>query len=236
MATAAVVGLSAGKRLLSSSFYYSDLTDKLSYINSDHHGQVNSTRNVVAAKKSLSNYSPSYPSSNRNTQSIKAVKERVDIDYVASTTEEPWFQSSADVEEEEEEDSSELNSSVEALLLLQKSMLEKQWSLSFERTVLTDPPVVKKTDNDIPVTCSGLSARRRRLTSKKKLAAQNKSMMSRDVGARQLKSMISPDLIQNRLKGYVKGVVSEELLTHAEVVRLSNKIKKGLSLEEQRFR
>ncbi|KAK3229464.1 hypothetical protein Dsin_001345 [Dipteronia sinensis] len=199
MATAAVIGLSSGNRLLSSSFYYSDLTtEKLSYVN-DHaslpHYQVNSTKNVVAAKKS-SDYSPSFPSSNRNSQSIKA------------STQSP---------NEVEEERSELYYSVEALLLLHKSMLEKQWSLSF------DPPT-KKT-----VTCSGVSARQRRLNSKKKILMQHNA-------SKQLKSMIIPDLLQNHLKGYVKGVVSEELLTHVEVVRLSNKIKTGLSLEERKLR
>ena len=37
-----------------------------------------------------------------------------------------------------EVESSEMGYSVEALLLLQKSMLEKQWNLSFEREVLTE--------------------------------------------------------------------------------------------------
>ncbi|KAH7511486.1 hypothetical protein ACOSP7_014203 [Xanthoceras sorbifolium] len=229
MATAAVIGLSAGKRLLSSSFYYSDITEKLSYVN-DHgstHYQVNSTKNVVAAKKS-SNYSPSFPSSNQNTQSIKALKEHVNSD--CASTAEPWYQSSNNVEEE----STELDYSIEALLLLQKSMLEKQWSLSFERTVLTDPPS-KKTHKKIPVTCSGVSARQRRLNSKKKILSQNKSMMQHN-GSKQLKAMISPELLQNRLKGYVKGVVNDELLTHAEVVCLSKKIKSGLSLEERKLR
>ncbi|KAK2658546.1 hypothetical protein Ddye_005079 [Dipteronia dyeriana] len=230
MATAAVIGLSSGKRLLSSSFYYSDLTEKLSYVN-DHaslpHYQFNSTKNVVAANKS-SNYSPSLPSSNRNSQSIKAVKDHVDTDY-ASTTTEPWFQSSNDLEEE----TSELHYSVEALLLLHKSMLEKQWSLSFESTVLTDPPT-KKTHKKIPVTCSGVSARQRRLNSKK-ILTQKKSSVQQN-GSKHLKSMIIPDLLQNRLKGYVRGVLSEELLTHAEVVRLSKKIKSGLSLEERKLR
>ena len=55
-------------------------------------------------------------------------------------------------------------------------------------------------------------------------------------GAMQLKSKISPELLQHRLKSYVKGLVSEELLSHAEVVNLSEKIKVGLSLEEHKSR
>lgn len=229
MATAAVIGLSAGKRLLSSSFYYSDISEKLSYINDlgSANSQVGSPKNVVAAKKS-SNYSPSFPSSNRKTQPIKALKEHVDTNF--ASTAQPWVEPPNDIEEE----SSELDYSVEALLLLQKSMLEKQWNLSFERTILTDSPS-KKTHKKVPVTCSGVSARQRRVNSKKKILSQNKSVFQQN-GSKQLRSTISPELIQNSLKGYVKGVVSEELLTHAEVVRLSKKIKTGLSLDDHKLR
>lgn len=50
----------------------------------------------------------------------------------------------------------------------------------------------------------------------------------------QLRSIVSPELFQNRLKGYVKGVVIEEMLFHAKVVNLSEKIKVGLSLDEHK--
>ncbi|XWS42821.1 hypothetical protein CRYUN_Cryun16bG0047200 [Craigia yunnanensis] len=228
MATTAVIGLSTGKRLLRS-FSYSDVIEKLSY-SSDYrpsHYQTSSTKSLIVAKKS-SNCSQSLPSSNRCTQSIKALKEHVDIASIISTAE-PWFPGSNDLEEE----SYDLDCSVEALLLLQKSMLEKQWTLSFERTVFTESPS-RKTHKKIPVTCSGVSARQRRFNTKKKILSQNKSMIQPN--AKQLRSLISPELLQSRLKGYVKGVVSEELLNHAEVVRLSKKIKVGLSLEEQRLR
>ncbi|XP_075650300.1 RNA polymerase sigma factor sigA isoform X1 [Castanea sativa] len=230
MATAAVIGLSAGKRLLSSSYYYSDLTDKLSYVN-DHalaHNQITSTKKVISSKRS-SNYSPSFTSSNQQTQSIKAVKEHVDITSSPST-EEPWFQRPTSLEEE----SSDLNYSVEALLLLQKSMLEKQWNLSFERTVLTDSPrgrILKK----IPVTCSGVSARQRRITTRKK-NLNKKGYMMQPCTNKQMRSMISPELLQNRSKGYVNGVLSEYSLTHSDVVCLSKKIKTGISLEEHKLR
>lgn len=230
MATAAVIGLSAGKRLLSSSSYYSDLTEKLPYVN-DHalaNYQISSTKKVISAKKS-SNFSPSFTSSDRQTQSIKAVKEHVDITSSPSTAE-PWIQRPNDLEEE----SSDLDYSVEALLLLQKSMLEKQWNLSFEGTVLTDSPrgrILKK----LPVTCSGVSARQRRMTTRKKLLNKNGNMMQPCI-SKQLRSMISPGLLQNRSKGYLKGVISEDLLSHADVVCLSKKIKTGLSLEEQKLR
>ncbi|WCJ27737.1 RNA polymerase sigma factor sigA [Euphorbia peplus] len=230
MAIAAVIGLSAGQRLLSSTFYYSDLTDKLSNAN-DHgstHYQAVSGKTMIVAKKS-SNLGPGFPGSNRNTQSIKAVKEHVDTPSATSTAA-TWLKTLDDIES----DTSDLDYSVEALLLLQKSMLEKQWNLSFERTASPDAPT-RKNQKKIPVTCSGVSARQRRINIRKKNLSQIKPAVESSA-FKQLKSAMNPELQQNRLKGYVKGVVSEELLTHAEVVRLSRMIKAGLSLEDHKSR
>ena len=134
MATAVVIGLSGGKRLLSSSYHYSDIIEKLSY-GSDFgstHYQIVPKKSLIVAKKS-SNYTPTFPASNQQNQFIKALKEHVDD---APTIVDPWFQSynSNDLEVE----SSEMGYSLEALLLLQKSMLEKQWNLSFEKEMLTE--------------------------------------------------------------------------------------------------
>ncbi|KAK9271808.1 hypothetical protein L1049_002173 [Liquidambar formosana] len=253
MATAAVIGLSAGKRLLTSSLYHSDLiTDKLSsssYV-SDHLGLIQhhhlataSAKNAIINAKKSSNYSPPSFPSNRH-YSIKALKEHcVDNTSAAvpsSTTETEtetkpsWFQRSNHYHLDEEE-TFDVEYSVEALLLLQKSMLEKQWNLSFEQA--TNAPSGRgRTHNKIPITCSGISARHRRMSTRRKNHFQN-SPMVRTNTSKQLTSIVSPELLlHNRLKGYVKGVISEELLTHAEVVRLSNKIKTGLSLEEHKSR
>ncbi|XVE90369.1 hypothetical protein DITRI_Ditri20bG0072000 [Diplodiscus trichospermus] len=227
MAIAAVIGLSTGKRFLSSSFSYSDIIEKLSYAsdNGSLHYQTSSKKKLIVAKKS-SNCSQSLPSSSWRAQSIKALKEHVDSASIIST-EEPWVQGSNDTEEES------LDCSVEALLLLQKSMLEKQWTLSFERTVFTESPS-RKAHKKIAVTCSGVSAQQRRFNVKRKILSKNKSLIQPN--AKQLRSLISPELLQSRVKGYVKGVVSEELLSHAEVVCFSKKIKAGLSLEDRKLR
>ncbi|KAG5052426.1 hypothetical protein JHK87_004624 [Glycine soja] len=132
--TVVVIGLSGGKRLLSSSYHYSDIIEKLSY-GSDFgstHYQIVPTKSLIVAKKS-SNYTPTFPASNQHNQFIKALKKHVDD---APTIADPWFQSynSNDLEVE----SSEMGYSLEALLLLQKSMLEKQWNLSFEKEMLTE--------------------------------------------------------------------------------------------------
>lgn len=228
MGTAAVIGLSAGKRLLSSSFYNSDLAEKLSCGN-DYglaHHQAASTKKVIMAKKA-SNDRPSFLS-NRHSRSIRALKEHANAACDPST---------ADVGPEKlnrvEEERPPLELSVEALLLLQKSMLEKQWNLSTE-AVVTDRKL-KDTGNKIQVACSGTSARRRRFDSRRKILNRNCSMTELS-GSTRAKTKISPELLQNYSSGYVKGVISEQLLTHSEVVRLSKLIKTGLYLEQQKSR
>nr|QKY65016.1 plastidic RNA polymerase sigma-subunit 1 [Passiflora oerstedii] len=224
MATAAVIGLSAGKRLLSSS-YYSDLAERFSNVN-DHGSTLyqSSSTSVIIAKKS-SNYGPSVAPLCRNIRCLKALKEQAET-ISASLTADTWFKTLDDGEEE----SSDFDSLVETHLLLQKSMLEKQWNLSFE----SDSPSIKN-QKRIPVTFSGVTARQRRMNAKRKNQSQSKLMLQTTL-SKQLKSVINPELLQNRLKGYVKGVVSEELLTHAEVVRLSRIIRAGLSLEDHKSR
>ncbi|XP_057478804.1 RNA polymerase sigma factor sigA [Actinidia eriantha] len=228
MATAAVIGLSAGKRLLRSSFYYSDLTEKLSCGNDfglAHH-QVTSTKNLITAKKSSSN-STSFLS-NRHTRSMKALKGHADIASDSSTAE-VSLQRLNHLEEERPQ----LEFSVEALLLLQKSMLEKQWNLSPE-TVITDGKG-ENSHKKIQVIGSGTSARRRRIDSRMKGLSRKRPMMQLSK-SNEPRSIINPDLLQDRLKGYVKGVINEEILAHSEVVQLSKIIKTGLYFEEQKSR
>ncbi|CAK9180876.1 unnamed protein product, partial [Ilex paraguariensis] len=176
------------------------------------HHQVASTKNVITAKKS-SHYTPSFLS-NRHKQSIKALKEHVDTASDPPNVE-AHLQRFNHVEKK-------------------KSMLEKQWNLSTEQAIVTST-LREKTHKKMQVTCSGISARRRRIDSRRKILSQKTSTMQLST-SRQLRSIISPELLQNHLKGYVKGVISEELLTHAEVVQLSKKIKTGLVLDEQKSR
>ncbi|KAG5559091.1 hypothetical protein RHGRI_008869 [Rhododendron griersonianum] len=228
MATAAVIGLSAGKRLLSSSFYYSDIAEKLSYGN-DYglaHHQVFSSKKVIMAKKESSDR-PSFLS-NRRTRSVRALREHADTACDPST---------ADVGLEKldrlEEERPSLELSVDALILLQKSMLEKQWNLSTEE-VATDRKL-KDTRNKNQFARSGTSARKRRFDSRKKVVNRNRS--TTELGeSKQEKTTISPELLRNRPKGYVRGVISEQLLTHSEVVQLSKLTKIGLHFDEQRSR
>lgn len=227
MATAAVIGLSAGKRLLSSSFYYSDIAEKLSYGN-DYglaHHQVFSSKKVIMAKKETSDR-PSFLS-NRRTRSIRALKDHADTACNPSTAD-VGLEKLDHLEEERP-----LELSVDALILLQKSMLEKQWNLSTEE-VVTDRKL-KDTRNKVQFAHSGTSARRRRFDSRRKVVNRNHSTTELDE-SKQAKTTISPELLKNCPKGYVRGVTNEQLLTHSEVVQLSKLIKIGLHFDEQRSR
>ncbi|XP_004499502.1 RNA polymerase sigma factor sigA-like isoform X1 [Cicer arietinum] len=235
MATAAVIGLSGGKRLLSSSYHYSDVIEKFyhscDFGSSQYH--LPPSKSVIFSKKS-SKCAPTFSASNRQNHSIKALKEHVVVVDGAPTSianSKPWIQGCSNSNNDLglEVETSDIGYSVDTLLLMQKSMLEKQWCLSFESEVLTENSTRAKSRRKVTVTCSGMSARQRRTNTKKKIT-------SKSGYARKLRSTISPELLQNRLKGYVKGIVSEELLSHAQVVKLSQKIKAGLSLDEHKSR
>lgn len=221
---AAVIGLSSGKRLLSSSLFYSDMPDKLAFVNEHPHSNVTSSSSCskypIVSRKS-SNYT-------RNDHTVRrALREHLDAaSHSHSHSAPPWPHDAEHEDDPDDEDaSSALGCSVEALLLLQKSMLEKQWSLSFnERKLIMSPfQTCTTTNQNLPVTCSGVSARHRRLSARKKVSTPTP------------RPVVLPDTRSN-FKGYLKGVVGEHLLTHAEVVRLSKKIKIGLSLEQRKSR
>nr|AKC88627.1 sigma factor [Erodium trifolium] len=219
MSTTAVVGLSAGKRLLSTSFFCYDLNEKFSLASDHQHAPA---KNLITAKSS-SNYNPSLSSSSRHKQPVNALKQCLDTASAPSTTDQPWSEMSDSSEDED----SDMESSVDALLLLQKSMLEKQWKLSAEL----------KTRKKTSVVCSGISARQRRISSKAKAMDAGDSVVEIGTGKRP-KPLISPEVIRNRkrYKGYAKGVVSKQYLSQAEVTRLSNKVQAGLSLDKQKSR
>lgn len=227
MATAAVIGLTSGKRLLSSSFFPSDITDKLFPVHDlgATHISATSTKTLIISKRS-SNFGSGF-SSNRYTQSVKAFKEHVDTSSAPSTTE--TCNQRSDLLEKDEND---LESSLEALVLLQKSLLEKQWNLPFDQI---GTPNAAGEQKKIEITSSGISARQRRTNSRRKALNQNPAMMPPSK-RKNLGSLVSPELLQGHLKGYVKGVISKDLLSHAEVIHLSEKIKAGLYLEKHRSR
>ena len=217
MATTTVIGLKAGKRIFRSSSYYSDVNEKLSCSSNLWFIYVPTTNSITSKK------SHSFIYSRDNPHPVRALKEHVDTTINPPITDK-WVQGFDHLDEEVFDD--ELP--VEALLLLHKSLLEKQWTLS------TDTQTEKKT-RKVRVTGSGVSARRRRIDAQNKTLAGTCSV-NQVGGNKQLRSIISPELLQICQKGYLKGVKNEPLLTHSEVVALSEKIKIGLHLEEEKSR
>ncbi|KAK9060988.1 hypothetical protein SSX86_018168 [Deinandra increscens subsp. villosa] len=219
MATNAVVGLRAGERLLGSTSYYSDVSEKLSC--SSNLGFIFVPNTGLIVSKKSPNYSNNLVNK-RDTHPTRAVKEHVDTAVDASNTDQ-WVQRFDYLNEE----GTDHEHTVDALLLLHKSLLEKQWTLSTEETI-----TIERNSKRV-VTGSGISARRRRISAQNKTSGTNCSV-NQDSGNKQLRSIISPELLQNSQKGYLKGVKNEALLTHSEVVALSEKIKIGLQLEEEK--
>ncbi|RRT81980.1 hypothetical protein B296_00020339 [Ensete ventricosum] len=217
MATAAVIGLHTGKRLLSSSFCQADLTEKLFPV-SDH-GSLSfsggSIRCTIVAHKS-SHLGPNVPPI-RHIQTIKSLKEH-------ANTSAP---STSDTRSERPD----LESSLEVLILLQKSMLEKQWELPF--TQMTTVVAPENSFRMPEITRSGISARERRTVSRMKCFSHTANMVPSS-RAEQLHPSVSRELLQSDISGYVRGTVSENLLTHAEVANLSKRIKAGIHIQEQR--
>ncbi|KAD2392881.1 hypothetical protein E3N88_39858 [Mikania micrantha] len=229
MATNAVIGLRAGERQLSSSFYYSDVNEKLP--SSSELGFVTvPTKNVITAKNSSDYSYGSIPKQyNQDTSYIRALKEHVNTASDSFSIDQ-WIHGFDHLVHE----SSDQEFTVEALLSLQKSLLENQWNLT-TKTTLSKVNPIEITSKKIYVNGSGKLARRRRIDAQRKTS--NRRFSSNEVGSKKKgKFVISPELLQNRASGYVKGIASDALLTHAEVVVLSKKVKVGQRLEERKSR
>ncbi|EPS67249.1 sigma factor [Genlisea aurea] len=237
MTVAALVGgLSTGKRLLllGSAFFYSDLAEKHP---DPPHCQLPSTRTrtgaVINARRS-SNLVADRPRRRRtqSESSIRALKQhRQSTAPTKPCSPESWMA-------EEESDSENL---VDAVLLLQKSMLEKQWNLPAEMTSGGISTADSTTDRhrQISVTGSGTSARNRRLESRKRVIGRRIATSSQLNIRKQGRSITNPALVQSRPRAHLKAAAaaaSEDLLTHSQVVQLSQKIKTGLMLEEHKSR
>ncbi|XP_071710042.1 RNA polymerase sigma factor sigA-like [Rutidosis leptorrhynchoides] len=223
MLSTTAVGLTAGNSILGSSSFYSNTTEKLS-CGSETGFTFVANKNAIIAKKS-SNYSHS-PMSNSDISTIKSKEHVTSGSSTASCTNE-WVRLSDHLEDDVSRD--EL--SVEALLFIQKSLLEKQWNISTERTTNAKEKINKK----VLVTGSRVSARTRRLEAREKMYNtcfdDNKGS-----AVKQSKSTLGEEVVRNQFKSHVKGVTNEVLLTQSEVIVLSNKIKIGLRLEEHKLR
>ncbi|WOL13208.1 hypothetical protein Cni_G21977 [Canna indica] len=219
MATTAVIGLSTGKRLLSSSFCATDFAEKI-YPVADHSSlpfSVASSNCVIVAQKS-SHLGPNVPPT-RHMQAIKALKE--DANTLTPSTSDKWSERS------------DLESSLEVLVLLRKSMLEKQWELPFAE--MSAVAASRKSSQIPEISRSGTSARQRRTIFRKRCLGHKTSVVAAS-RVKELRQKVSPELLEAVGTGYVRGTISENLLTHAEVLDLSKKIEAGIHLEGHRLK
>ncbi|GKB42544.1 hypothetical protein Tco_0887486 [Tanacetum coccineum] len=125
--------------------------------------------------------------------------------FCFDTSIDQWFQGFEHMESK----GSDQEFSVDALLLLQKSLLEKQWHLSTEETLTENNPT-EKSSKKIYVSGSEKSARRRRIDAQRKSPTRRYS--TNEVGVKKpVKFVISPELLQTRVRGYAKGIASDTL-------------------------
>lgn len=126
-------------------------------------------------------------------------------------------------------------------MLLQRSMLEKQWHLPFEdedEDEEDDDAIGSGADAigsaAVVVARSGVSARERRMSGRRRGRSSSSKAKSGGGGGAQLGGVSPSLLMQSRNRIYLRGSVSKELLTHKQVVQLSKKIKDGIWLQQQR--
>jgi len=210
-ATPAVIGLSAGNRLLSTSF--GPPNDLLSDKVNSHMAGDSSSLPPAASKLTVAAHRLKLSPHGR-AQVMRALRQS------ALAPPSP--------------------PALEAIVLLQRSMLEKQWQLPFDfeddgggveaiGSAFADDDQGKSRSSSVVVARSGVSARQRRMSGRRRGRSSKKGS-----GAVQVQLSISPELLQSRNRIYLRGTVSKDLLTHKHVVHLSKKIKDGIWLQQQR--
>ncbi|CAL5008232.1 unnamed protein product [Urochloa decumbens] len=230
-ATPAVIGLSAGNRLLSASFGSgaADLAppDALQF--------APKLAVVAAHRASSASSSPSTAARHARAHAVRALRNH-SAPALAAPPPPPPEDPAAPLAPELDMDSAfGFKSSLEAIVLLQRSMLEKQWELPFDDDVSSTEDYEEEEGRNgdnlatrttaAVIARSGVSARQRRMSGRRRGG----------VGAGRRSSVaISPELMQSRNRIYLRGTISKELLTHKQVVHLSKKIKDGIWLQHQR--
>ncbi|XP_039816351.1 RNA polymerase sigma factor sigA-like isoform X2 [Panicum virgatum] len=217
-AAPAVIGLSAGNRLLAASFGAADLAPP------DAHPSLQFAPKLAVVAHSRASASPS-PAGHARAHAVRALRNH---SAPALAPPPPPADPAAPTPELDMDAEFEFQSSLEAIVLLQRSMLEKQWELPFEDDVSSTEDEEEQHGHEkslskaaVVVARSGVSARQRRMSGRRR-------------GAGRKSVTISPELMQSRNRIYLRGTVSKELLTHKQVVQLSKKIKDGIWLQHQR--
>ncbi|CAL5003874.1 unnamed protein product [Urochloa decumbens] len=235
-ATPAVIGLSAGNRLLAASFGGGAVADLAP---PDAHPSLQFAPAapkvaVVAAHRASASSASSSAARHARAHAVRALRNHSTPALAAPPPPPPSDPAAPPTPAELDimDSAFGFESSLEAIVLLQRSMLEKQWELPFDDDVSStedeeehynDGSLIPKS-TAAAVARSGVSARQRRISGRR-----------RGAGAGRRSSVaVSPELMQSRNRIYLRGTVSKELLTHKQVVHLSKKIKDGIWLQHQR--
>ena len=218
-ATPAMIGLSAGKRLLATSFGNTDLAPPDAHPSLQFAPAAPKLTVVAHRASASSSSSSSSPAGHARAHAIRALRNH-SAPALAPPLPLPLPPPPAadPAPELDSEFEFELESSLEAIVLLQRSMLEKQWQLPFEDEDEDDERLTKAA---VVVARSGVSARQRRMSGRRR-------------GPGRKSVTVSPELMQSRNRIYLRGTVSKDLLTHKQVIQLSRKIKDGIWLQHQR--
>ncbi|CAD6246807.1 unnamed protein product [Miscanthus lutarioriparius] len=210
-ATPAVIGLSAGNRLLATSFGSTDLAPP------DAHPSLQFAPAAPKLTVVAHRASSSSPAGHARAHAIRALR-----NHSAPALAPPLPLPPPPADPAPELDTVfEFESSLEAIVLLQRSMLEKQWELPFEDDDEDEEDERLSKATVVVVARSGVSARQRRMSGRRR-------------GPGRKNVTISPELMQSRNRIYLRGTVSKDLLTHKQVIQLSRKIKDGIWLQHQR--
>ncbi|CAL5010372.1 unnamed protein product [Urochloa decumbens] len=228
-ATPAVIGLSAGNRLLSASFGGGTAAD-LAPPDALQFAPAAPKLVVVATHRASASSASSSSARHARAHAVRALRNHSAPALAAPP---PPEDPAALAPELDIMDSAfGFECSLEAIVLLQRSMLEKQWELPFDDDVSStdgeeehhpgESLAAARAATAVVVARSGVSARQRRMSGRRRGAGRRSSVA------------ISPELMQSRNRIYLRGTVSKELLTHKQVVHLSKKIKDGIWLQHQR--
>jgi len=154
-ATPAVIGLSAGNRLLATSFGSTDLAPP------DAHPSLQFAPAAPKLTVVAHRASSSSPAGHARAHAIRALR-----NHSAPVLAPPLPLPPPPADPAPELDTEfEFESSLEAIVLLQRSMLEKQWELPFEDEDEEDERLSKAT---VVVARSGVSARQRRMSGRRR--------------------------------------------------------------------
>lgn len=236
MSTAAIIGVSTGKQLLRSSFLPSELVERLASFTDQGTLQFTTSvrKHVVLAKKGTNSRTQSRSDKQKRGESLKALGDS--REFLASYTNETAYTTSAVLENDvifQDEHS------LEALIILQKSLLEKQWGLSLDLTKSRELSSSERHEKMEVVRSGKPSARQRRLAARSKSTqnlVQVKSLDQKITKRKQERVSLKVQSLQHQMTDYMKGMVNKDFLTHKEVVCLSKIIQTGLSLKKHKSR